>query len=307
MLFFAGIEKQRKDGKMMRQRTMEEWKGRLISFGLETLGGFLVAVALDCFAVNAAFPLTGFSGIALIVNRLWGLPIGVTTVLLNIPLAFLCYKLLGRGFFLRSMRCMVISSVFIDYIGPMLPAYDGDRLLAALCTGVTMGVGYALIYMQNSSTGGADFVVMAMKAVRPHLSLGKLAFVTDVAIVLAGGFLFRDVDGIIYGMIVSFLFSAVIDKVMYGANAGKLALVVTTQGAKICQVIDDTCKRGSTILKAYGGWHQDDKQVVMCACSDKQMYGVQQAVKAADPASFMVVLESNEVHGEGFRYLQMGD
>lgn len=307
MLFFAGIEKQRKDGKMMRQRTMEEWKGRLISFGLETLGGFLVAVALECFAVNAAFPLTGFSGIALIVNRLWGLPIGATTVLLNIPLAFLCYKLLGRGFFLRSMRCMVISSIFIDYIGPMLPAYDGDRLLAALCTGVTMGVGYALIYMQNSSTGGADFVVMAMKAVRPHLSLGKLAFVTDVAIVLAGGFLFRDVDGIIYGMIVSFLFSAVIDKVMYGANAGKLALVVTTQGAKICQVIDDTCKRGSTILKAYGGWHQDDKQVVMCACSDKQMYGVQQAVKAADPASFMVVLESNEVHGEGFRYLQMGD
>ena len=129
---------------MMRQRTMEEWKGRLISFGLETLGGFLVAVALDCFAVNAAFPLTGFSGIALIVNRLWGLPIGATTVLLNIPLAFLCYKLLGRGFFLRSMRCMVISSIFIDYIGPMLPAYDGDRLLAALCTGVTMGVGYAL-------------------------------------------------------------------------------------------------------------------------------------------------------------------
>ena len=118
---------------MMRQRTMEEWKGRLISFGLETLGGFLVAVALDCFAVNAAFPLTGFSGIALIVNRLWGLPIGATTVLLNIPLAFLCYKLLGRGFFLRSMRCMVISSIFIDYIGPMLPAYDGDRLLAALC------------------------------------------------------------------------------------------------------------------------------------------------------------------------------
>lgn len=81
----------------------------------------------------------GFSGIALIVNRLWGLPIGATTVLLNIPLAFLCYKLLGRGFFLRSMRCMVISSIFIDYIGPMLPAYDGDRLLAALCTGVTMG------------------------------------------------------------------------------------------------------------------------------------------------------------------------
>lgn len=285
----------------------EKWKGWLISFFLETLGGFLVAVALDSFAVNAGFPLTGFSGIALIFNRLWGMPIGATIILLNIPLSFLCYKLLGKGFFLRSIRCMIISSVFIDYIGPMLPAYDGDRLLAALCTGVTMGLGYGLIYMQNSSTGGADFVVMALKAVRPHLSLGRLAFVTDVAIVLAGGFLFRDVDGIIYGMIVSFIFSVVIDKVMYGANAGKLTLIVTEHGKLVCDTIDETCKRGTTILKAAGGYKQDDKQVVMCACSDKQMYQVQQAVKAVDPASFMVVLESNEVHGEGFRYIQMGD
>ena len=285
----------------------ERWKGWLISFFMETLGGFLVAVALDSFAVNAGFPLTGFSGIALIFNRLWGMPIGVTIILLNIPLAFLCYKLLGKGFFLRSIRCMIISSIFIDYIGPMLPAYDGDRLLAALCTGVTMGLGYGLIYMQNSSTGGADFVVMALKAVRPHLSLGRLAFITDVVIVLAGGFLFRDVDGIIYGMIVSFIFSVVIDKVMYGANAGKLTLIVTEHGKLVCDTIDETCKRGTTILKAAGGYKQEDKQVVMCAFSDKQMYQVQQAVKAVDPASFMVVLESNEVHGEGFRYIQMGD
>ena len=285
----------------------ERWKGWLISFFMETLGGFLVAVSLDSFSVNAGFPLTGFSGIALIFNRLWGMPIGVTIILLNIPLAFLCYKLLGKGFFLRSIRCMIISSIFIDYIGPMLPAYDGDRLLAALCTGVTMGLGYGLIYMQNSSTGGADFVVMALKAVRPHLSLGRLAFITDVVIVLAGGFLFRDVDGIIYGMIVSFIFSVVIDKVMYGANAGKLTLIVTEHGKLVCYTIDATCKRGTTILKAAGGYKQEDKQVVMCACSDKQMYQVQQAVKAVDPASFMVVLESNEVHGEGFRYIQMGD
>ena len=292
---------------MKQKMDKERWKGWLISFFMETLGGFLVAVALDSFAVNAGFPLTGFSGIALIFNRLWGMPIGVTIILLNIPLAFLCYKLLGKGFFLRSIRCMIISSIFIDYIGPMLPAYDGDRLLAALCTGVTMGLGYGLIYMQNSSTGGADFVVMALKAVRPHLSLGRLAFITDVVIVLAGGFLFRDVDGIIYGMIVSFIFSVVIDKVMYGANAGKLTLIVTEHGKLVCDTIDETCKRGTTILKAAGGYKQEDKQVVMCACSDKQMYQVQQAVKAVDPASFMVVLESNEVHGEGFRYIQMGD
>ena len=285
----------------------EKWERRIIPFLMETLGGILVAVALDSFAVNAEFPLTGFSGIALIFNRLFGLPLGATIVVLNIPLALLCYKLLGKGFFFRSIRCMIISSFFIDYIGPMFPAYDGDRLLAALCTGVIMGIGYALIYMQNSSTGGADFMVMALKSLHPHLSLGKLVFLTDFVIVMAGGILFKDVDGVIYGMIVNFIFSAVIDKVMYGANAGKLTLIVTDHGDKISQTIEDTCHRGSTLIKAAGGYSKDDKQVVMCACSDKQMYQVQQAVKAADPASFMVVRESNEVHGEGFKYIQMGD
>lgn len=285
----------------------EKWGKQGVSFLIETLGGFLVAVAIDCFAINASFPLTGFSGVALIINRLFGLQIGATILLLNIPLAFLCYKLLGKGFFLRSVRSMIVSSFFIDYVGPLLPAYSGDRMLAALCTGVVMGIGYALIYMQNSSTGGADFVVMAVKAVRPHISLGQIIFLSDFIIVLTGGALMQDMDGIIYGMIVSFIFSVVIDKVMYGANAGKLTLIVTSDGEKISQTIEDTCHRGSTLLKAAGGYSKEDKQVVMCACSDKQMYQVQQAVKAADPASFMVVLESNEVHGEGFKYLQIGD
>ena len=170
-----------------------------------------------------------------------------------------------------------------------------------------MGVGYGLIYLQNSSTGGADFVVMSLKVLRPHLSLGKIIFLTDFVIVMVGGILFGDVDGIIYGLIINFIFSVVIDKVMYGANAGKLTLIVTEHGERISQTIEGTCHRGSTRLTAFGGYKGEDKQVVMCACSDKQMYQVQQAVKAADPASFTVVLESNEVQGEGFQSLQTGD
>ena len=91
--------------------------------------------------------------------------------------------------------------------------------------------------------------------------------------------------------------------VQYSGAGGRDPLFL----AEDLSLIHISCKRGTTILKAAGGYKQEDKQVVMCACSDKQMYQVQQAVKAVDPASFMVVLESNEVHGEGFRYIQMGD
>lgn len=273
----------------------------------EILGSIFIAAGIYNFAVQAEFPMTGFSGISIILYQLFGVPIGFSTILLNIPVALLCYRLLGRKFFVSSIRCMVISSVFIDYVAPLFPVYQGSRLLAALCTGVIAGLGYAIIYMQNSSTGGSDFITMAIKAVKPHVSIGKITFIIDVVIILIGGCLLKDVDGIIYGMIVSYLMAIVVDKLMYGINSGKMALIVTEHGRKICDVIDKCCERGTTVLKAAGGYRGDEKQVVMCACSDKEMYLVQRAVKEADPDSFMIVLESSEVHGEGFKMLQIGE
>ena len=189
----------------------------------------------------------------------------------------------------------------IDYLAPLLPVYDGNRLLGAICTGVLAGFGYAMIYMKNSSTGGFDFIIMAVKALKPYLSLGRIAFWSDVGIILVGGILFKDVDGIIYGMIVNYLFAVAVDKVMYGIDAGKLALIVTDKGTEVTETIEKCCQRGSTILKGMGGYQQDDKHVVMCACNNKQMYLVQQAVKEIDPKSFIIILESNEVLGEGFK------
>ena len=108
-------------------------------------------------------------------------------------------------------------------------------------------------------------------------------------------------------MVANFIFAVAVDKLMYGINAGKLALIVTEHGDLICELIDECCQRGTTILNGQGGYNKEGKQVVMCACSNKEMFHVQQAVKKADPASFLIVLESNEVHGEGFKMIQIGE
>ena len=273
----------------------------------EILGSIFIAAAIYNFAVQAQFPMTGFSGISILLYRFFEIPIGLSTILLNIPVALLSYRLLGKNFFISSVRCMLISSIFIDYVAPFFPVYTGDRLLAALCTGLIGGVGYAIIYMQNSSTGGSDFIVMAVKALNPHIPLGKIVLFSDVSIILIGGFLLKDIDGIIYGCVVSTLFSMAVDKLMYGINSGKMVLIVTKHAQDICNLIDTCVQRGSTILPAYGGFQQEEKQVVMCACSNKEMYIVQKAVKEADPESFSIILESNEVHGEGFHMLQIGE
>ena len=273
----------------------------------EIVGSAFVAAAIYNFALNADFPMTGFSGISIILYHLFELPIGLSSILLNIPVIFLCYKLLGKRFLFSSVRCMLISSIFMDYVAPLFPVYAGSRLLAALCTGVIGGIGYAMIYMVNSSTGGMDFITLSIKSINPHIPLGKIVLASDVIIVLIGGILFGDIDGVIYGLIVSFLFSTVIDKMMYGINAGKLTLIVTDHGKMICDLIDEITARGSTILDGQGGFQGDKKQVVMCACSNKEMYQIQTAIREADPSSFLIILESNEVHGEGFHMLKIGE
>lgn len=282
---------------------MKNWSWKKFSYDvcIDVAGGLLIGLGIYNFAANAEFPLAGISGIALILYRLFGVPIGWGTMLMNVPIILLCFKMLGKDFFARSIRTLVITSVIIDYVVPLLPVYSGDRMLAAICTGIFSGLGYALIYMNNSSTGGMDFVIMAIRLKRPHLSLGKIVFVLDCVIVLLGGAIFRDVDATIYGLIITYFLMVVIDKIMYGINAGKMTLIVTGHGKEVAACIDQYTGRGSTIIRGEGSYTGLRKDIVMCACNNKQMYVIRKMVKAVDPKAFTVIMESNEVLGEGFQ------
>ena len=263
--------------------TDSRWK----NLALEVIGCFVSALGLYSFAVAAGVPVTGVAGIGAILFRLFGLPIGVTNIIMNIP--------------------MVLFAFFTDYVLAALPVYQGDRMLATICGGVIGGIGDALIYMQNSSTGGLDFITMAIKPRHPHMPFGNLTFAAALAVILANGLVFHDVDSIIYGLIFNFLTSYIINRMMFGFNACMMALIVTSDGPAVCRMIGEKVDRGSTILKGYGGYSQDGRDVVLCACSGKEMFTITREVKLLDPASFTIILESNEVHGEGFRMLRVAE
>ncbi len=284
----------------------DAWRSLAADFGCEVLGSLILAVTTYNVALYAEFPMTGFSGIAMILYRLFRVPMGLSTILLNIPVAILCGRLIGKQFLVKSFRCMVISSLMLDYLAPLLPVYQGDRMIAALITGAVGALGYAMIYVRGSSTGGSDFIVMAVKAVRPYWNLGTIAFLSDVGVILAGGMIFKDLDGIVYGMIINLLFAVVVDKVILGMNAGMVALIVTEYGKMVTEEVDRCCMRGSTILKAAGGYQYDKKDVVMVAGSNKDIYQVQKRIREVEPKAFMIIMDSHEVHGEGFRITRVG-
>ena len=279
-----------------------DWKEAGIDILTDIVAGALIAVGVYNFALQADFPVAGFSGIAIILYHLLGIPVGIGTILLNIPVAVFCYRFLGRAFFLKSMKTMFISSVIIAYVAPLFPVYEGSRLLAALCMGVLCGTGFALVFMRGSSTGGQDFITMSVKKVKPHVSLGAITGTLDIATIILGSVLvFRDVDGFIYGIIVTYLLTVIIDKILYGIDEGKMTLIVTERGRELAKQIDAYSGRGSTILRGVGSYSGKNKDVIMCACNNKEMYQIKKMVHTLDPEAFTIIMESNEVVGEGFK------
>jgi len=281
-------------------------KKKVKKFGIDLLcdiaGSFLVAIGVYNFATASKFPVTGVSGIAQVLYLYFKLPIGIMTTVINIPIILICGRILGLKFMLKSLKTMLISMFFMDVVAPLLPVYQGETMLSCICMGIIAGVGYALMYMRGTSTGGTDFVTMTIRALKPHLSLGKIITIVDCSVLLFCGFLMGgNVDKIIYGLMSTYIVSIVVDKVMYGFEAGKVTLIVTDHGHEVAKKIHELTDRGATLIKAEGSYTKDDKEVVMCACSYKQTYMVQKAVKEVDSNAFLVTMEANQVKGEGFK------
>lgn len=264
-------------------------------------GSILYAAGIYTFAKYARFAPGGISGLALILNYMIGLPVGITNLALNVPLALISYKVVGREFLLRTARSMAVSTIFLDIIFPLFPAYQGQRIMAALYSGVFLGAGMALFYMRGSSSGGIDFIAMVVKKKRPYFSLGVITMVIDVVIIALGWPVFGDVDAVLYGVASTGVSTIVIDKILYGIGAGTLAIIITGKGKKMAGRIGEAAQRGVTLLKATGGYTELDRQVLLCACTKSEAYRLKNIVHEVDERAFLMFAETSEVFGEGFK------
>ena len=149
------------------------------------------------------------------------------TLILNVPLVIVSYKVVGKQFLLKTARSMVISTIILDLIFPLTPPYTGSPFMAALYSGLCMGAGMAFFYMRGSSSGGMDFLIMTIKVRHPHFSLGMVTMVTDFLIILLGWPVFGNIDAVLYGLATAFVSTIVLDKILYGVGAGKLIIIIT--------------------------------------------------------------------------------
>ena len=280
-------------------------KQKIYDFTIDTfydiIGSILYAAGIYTFALSANFAPGGISGLSIIINHFTKIPIGTCSLLLNIPIIIISYKVLGKWFLVKSLKTMVISAFFMDMVFPLFPIYSGNPLLAAVFAGVLSGAGLALIYMRNSSTGGTDFLILSVRKKAPHLSIGQITIAIDGCVILLGGVVFGTIDAVLLGIIMTIATSTIIDKIMSGFEAGKMAMVITNHGKEIADVIGKEVGRGVTIMNVTGAFSGESRQMLMCACSKSQVYNLRRIVSTIDPTAMTMISSFDEAFGLGFK------
>ena len=275
---------------------------------LITLASLFYAVSFVwCFDPNG-IAFGGITGLAQIVNRLFpAIPVGVTVIVLNIPLFLLGWKLIGGKLLVSSLYAMFISSVFIDLITPLYDWQPMDPLLACIFGGLLMGGSLGIVFLQGATTGGTDLAARLLKLKFKWLPMGKLLMGVDLTVIILVALFFQNLNTALYGLVALYISTLAMDGILYGLDNAKVAYIISDHNKEIADAIVHDLDRGVTILQGQGAYTGADKQVLMCAFKQREIASIKAAVKGIDPDAFLIVCNAHEVLGEGFRDYKKDD
>ena len=275
---------------------------------LITLASLFYAVSFVwCFDPNG-IAFGGITGLAQIINRLFpAIPVGVTVIVLNIPLFLLGWKLIGGKLLVSSLYAMFISSVFIDLITPLYDWQPMDPLLACIFGGLLMGGSLGIVFLQGATTGGTDLAARLLKLKFKWLPMGKLLMGVDLTVIILVALFFQNLNTALYGLVALYISTLAMDGILYGLDNAKVAYIISDHNEQIADAIVHDLDRGVTILQGQGAYTGADKQVLMCAFKQREIASIKAAVKDIDPDAFLIVCNAHEVLGEGFRDYKKDD
>ena len=201
---------------------------------------------------------------------------------------------------MRSAVVILLSSLIMDMAQPLLPAFRGERLLAAICGGLLSGVGIGVILLRGASTGGSDIVAGLLRRRYAHISVGRLILLSDAAVIVLSVIVFGEFETALYAGLQVFVTSLLIDHIVYGREEGRLLLVVSRYPSILTQAILAELSRGVTVIPATGGYTGNDTAVLLCAVEHAQLAALKDIVHECDPAAFTMVVVTEQVMGHGF-------
>lgn len=285
-----------------------------VAYSLIIIGSFILAAGFVYFITPYRIVPGGVYGIAIVLHYMtkgvWdfmpsGLPIGLTGLILNIPLTIAGIKILGPRFGIKTVIGFILTSVFIDLLTMLrgeAPLVENDALLSSIFGGVLIGAGLGLIFKSKATSGGSDIVAMII-AKHTRLPLGQLMIYVDSGIVLIGLAAFGDWKIPLYSWIVIFITGKVIDVVLEGISYNKSVMIISNHYEEIRKKIIEDLNRSGTLFRGEGMYRGEPKTVIYTVLTRRELAILESHIHKIDPDAFLTVTDASEILGEGFKPL----
>lgn len=273
----------------------------LLDFLFILLGSALTAMGIAVFTAPNQIAPGGISGIATVFSYLTDLPVGLLSLLCNVPLMLIAWRKLGFSALSKTMAATVLLSIGIDSFAGILPPYQNNTLLAALTGGALTGAGMGLLLVRGISTGGTDLIGLMLYQRKPALSMGQLLMMIDTAVVIFAVLVFQDIEVALYSGITILVTSKCIDVIQQGVDHAKIIYIVTDQAETLLESLAHQMGRGVTVLPARGGFTGKEKAMLMTIARRSEISSTLQMINELDPDAFTILFDATEVRGEGFK------
>ena len=264
------------------------------------IGCILMAMGTSLFLLPNKLSSGGFAGIATIIYYLFKLPLGVTMLLLNVPLFVMAFIRVGKETTIKGIIGTVMLSFFIDVFDKIEPLTT-DRFLACIYGGIFVGIGTAIILKSNASTGGTDMLSYIIRSYKSAYRPGNLIVIVDGVIVLLNVLAFKQIEIGLYSAIAIYIMGKMIDIIFEGIYFTKNMFIVSNKYKEIAEEIGKKLDRGTTGIYAKGMYTRERKMMLWCVASRNEIAIIKDIAKKIDPGSFIVISNAREAWGKGFR------
>ncbi len=266
------------------------------------VGSLIFSVSINTFTVPGNFIQGGMTGISLMLHHTLGTPVGLTALILNIPLFVWAYKKAGKIYFIKSALATAISSITIDVSARFLPVYTGDKLLSAIFAGLLCGVGLGIIYISGATTGGSDLAAYLILQNKPSLSVGRLIFIIDAIICAVAVLVYGSLESAMYASVLIYTSGRIMDATLDGAglSGGRVFFIISEKARQLSDAITSKALRGVTVINGQSYYSGQNKNILVCAVRRHEISKMYTLISLVDKNSFVFVCPASDIKGYGF-------
>lgn len=265
------------------------------------LGTFMYALGVTLFIMPHQFVLGGLTGVAVLFNYGFGMPVSIMVLIMNAILLAISYKVLGTEFLIKTVVGVGSLTAFLGFFEALdfTPIMTEEPLMAGLIGSIVAGAGVGLVMSVNSSTGGTDIIILIINKYR-NVTPGRMMLYIDLIIVTSSFLIFRSIETIVFGIIIIAVMSTSVDWILNGIRQSVQFFIVSREYEEIATQVNMQLGRGCTVLDGTGWYTKKEQKVLILMAKRSESNSIFRLVKSIDPNAFVSQTNVVGVYGKGF-------